>query len=323
MKYIFLIAVIIAIPTVSANERIVVSISDFIPIVKEIGGDFVEVDYILPPGSDPHSFYLTKDTVDKINDADVIILANSNLLSYEKKIKENYDKEYLDFEDYRKNGVMLKDFDGFHNNSHGYWLGIDNAIAIAKTVAIKLAEMEPEHAEYFFSSFNKFEKEMAEAKEFAVNMAKEYDLYGKKVVAVVPGVCYIISNLGMDADAILMAEGAAYTANFEEIKDKLENGECIAIVVPEFMKKAKAGEVARQLAEDTNSKVVYVKFSMAGRNESYAGMLYYNVLQFLSIAKTKVENREGYNAELIMLCISLALLSLIEGIIIYKKVKND
>ncbi len=321
LKYIIFLLLIL-IPVASAGEKIVVSISDFSSIVKEIGGDFVEVDYILPPGSDPHSFYLTKSTIDKIEGADIIILANSNLLSYEKKIKENYDKEYLDFEDYE--GVKLKDFDGFYNNSHGYWLDANNAIAIAKAITMKLAEAEPEHAEYFISSFNKFEKEVREAKNFAIEKAKEYDLYGKKVVAVVPGVCYIISNLGMETDAILMAEGTAYVgADFGEIEKKLESGEYLALIVPEFMKKAKAGEIARQIAEDASSEVIYVKFSMTEENESFVGMFYYNTLQLLSLSKTKIENKSGYSMELIMLSISLALLSLAEGVMLYKMVRGE
>jgi len=308
-----LIVAILLFPTAMGKINVVVSMPDFECIVEEIGG--INASVILPAGADPHSFSITKDVIDEIKKADLIILANSALLSYEKDIKENYNKDYLDFEDYEK--IELFDFDGFKQNPHGYWLYANNSVAIAKAIAYKLAEVEPDKADYYITSFNNFEKRVLEAKKNAIEIAKENGIYGKKVVAAVPGVCYIAKNVGMDADKILFAESVALlnAKEIEEIKEKLEKGEYVGIIVPEFLKEAKVGEIARQIAYDSNSSVIYVKFATGG--DSYINLFYYNVMQMISLGSKKAVKEEN-NLPLIYLSISLALLAAFEGFLLYK-----
>lgn len=298
----------------AAGINVVVSIADFGAIAKEIGGNDVNVSVILPPGADPHSFSVTKEVVDEIKEADLIILANSALLSYERNIKESYDKEYLDFDDYE--GVELFDFDGIEKNPHGYWLYANNSISIARAIAEKLAEIEPEKAEYFNASLKNFEERMKEAWRMANDVAEQKNLKGKKFVAAVPGVCYIGRNVGMEADKIMFAEGTSLlnAREMEEIKEKLRKGEYVAIVVPEFLKNAKAGEVARQLAMETNASIVYVKFAEGGG--SYTSLFYYNAVQMLSAGGEKVV--EKHNLLAIYLSITLALLVAVETFLLYK-----
>jgi len=311
---IFFIAMLFLIPLASGKLNVAVSMADFEAIAREIGGDEINITVILPVGSDPHSFSLDKNRLDVLNKADLIILANSDLLSYEKKIKENFDKEFLDFEDYEKYNVTLLDFNGFKNNPHGYWLYINNSIAIAKAITYKLAELMPEKKDYFMQNLAKFEKEIKYAQTIIINISKEKGLYGKKVVASVPGVCYIAKNVGMEADEILLSEASALpnAKKLGEIERKLENKEYMAIILPEFMKESKAGEIVRQIASDTNCSIVYVKFGVGGSD--YISIFYYNAIQLLSL---QPYSKSTHNSYLIYLSILLALLAGIEALIIY------
>lgn len=312
MKWLFFL-VIFLIPFASAKINVVVSIPDFESIVKEIGENEVNVTVILPPGSDPHSFSITKEILDELKDADLIILANSNLFSYEKNLK-SLDKEFLDINDYIKNGVVLLNFGEFKENPHGYWLYINNTIAIAKTIALKLIEIEPEKEAYFMENFVEFENELKIAYQIVINLSKEEGLYGKKVVAAVPGVCYIAKNVGLEADEILLTEGNALPSaeKLREIEEKLREKSYTAIILPEFLKNAKAGDIVKQIALDTNSSVVYVKFATGG---NFTYNFYYNAFHLLF--KNETSHAQN-NLWLIYLSISLAILVAIEGIIIYK-----
>jgi len=83
-----------------------------------------------------------------------------------------------------------------------------------------------------------------------------------------------------------MAEGSGFASGKEigNIEDKLKNGGYGGIVVPEFMKEAKAGEIANQIAGDTGAEVVYVKFSMAGSDDSYVNDCYHNAMELSTLA---------------------------------------
>ncbi|HEC76951.1 MAG TPA: hypothetical protein ENI33_06825 [Thermoplasmatales archaeon] len=305
---------IFLIPTSSAFN-VVVSIPDFAPIVKEIAGNYANISVILPAGSDPHSFSITKDTINKIKNADIIILANSDLLSYERNIKENYNKNYLDFSDYEKYGVILLDFGNFKNNPHGYWMYVNNTIAIAKAITHALNKMEENVS--FNDSLNKFEKKIREAEAVLINIAKENGIYGKKAIACVPGVCYIAKNMGVETDEILFYEGvsSADIQKLSSLKEKLKSGKYFTIIVPEFMKYSKGDEIAKQLAHDANSSITYVKFATG--DESYFNLFYYNAISIISSGNKK-NFQEKYDLGLIFLTILISIIALIEGLIIYR-----
>jgi len=268
-------------------------------------------------GSDPHSFYITQETVKQIEEAELIILADSHLLSYESNIKANYpEKEYLDFDDYN---ATLDSFPRYEKNPHGYWLKYENAIAIAEKVRDKLSEMYPEKRDYFNSSFMNFEQQLKNAENDIIKMEKERGVYGKTFVASVPGVCYIIQNAGMKVGAVLMAEGSGFASGKEikDIEDKLSSGEYNGIVVPEFMENAKAGEISKQMAEDTDSVVIYVKFSTASADDSYINDCYHNAIQFMSTEGMEAGKGKS-NSYLIPVIISLLLLVSLQSLIIYR-----
>ncbi len=309
--------------------EVVVSISDFIPLVKAVGGSFVEVNSILPPGGDPHSFYITQDTVKQIENADVIILADSRLLSYEANIKENYpEKRYLDFDDYN---ATLDTFPGYGANPHGYWLKFENALAIAGKVRDELSGLRPSDAEYFNSSFSRLEAEVVGAGEDIRRMSEEWGIYGMNVVAAVPGVCYAVQNSGMEVGAVLMAEGSGFASGKEigDIEDKLKSGEYGGIVVPEFMKEAKAGEIANQIAGDTGAKVAYVKFSMAGSDDSYVNDCYHNAMELSTLAVGADSGDGGTggiwsgNGYLVPVIISLVLLVILQFLVMLGLYRRD
>jgi len=308
-----LIIFLLIFPGVKAEDKVkvAVSISDFASILKEIGGNEVEIHYILPPYTDPHSFSLTREKIEEIKRADLVILANSELLSYEKKIKELYASNYVDFPDYEKNGAKLLSFGDYNKNPHGYWLYAENAIAIAKTIAIKLQEITGK--DIYMERFVEFKRRVMNEVNCTVNESIVSGIYGKKVIAAVPGVCYIPANYGIWVDEVIASEGSATIGarEVEKIERKLKEGEYDGIIIPDFMKNSKVGEIASIIAHDTGSRIIYVKFVS---NESYESVFLHNFIQFIQ----PVEIQESkYSNELIIMCIALSIFAIFEGGIIY------
>ncbi|AEA47261.1 metal ABC transporter substrate-binding protein [Archaeoglobus veneficus] len=292
----FTLLMLIALATPASAIEVVCSVPDLTPIVKAVGGEIVNVTSVMPPGSDPHAFSISMETMERLGNADLIVLANSKLLHFEEKIKENYGEKCIDFEDYAAFGAKLDSFPGYDENPHGYWLKFENGVAIARAVEAKLSSILPEYAWYFEGNLEEFEKEVAEAKRIIRSAAAEQGIEGKACVAAVPGVCYIIQNSGMEVDAVLLAEGLGFVSgkDLAEIVEKLKSSEYVCIVVPEFMKNSKAGEIARQISADTGKPVIYVKFVMVGEDDSYTGLQYFNALRFSGLSYTKAEKSSGY-----------------------------
>ncbi len=255
---------------VAEKPVIVVTVSDLKPIVESVAGNYYDVRSLLPPGSDPHHFSLSGEDVEMLKKAEIIVLANSDLLSFERKIKEEFPDRVLDFPDYH---AKLEDFPGYKKNPHGYWLEPENAVAIARAVAKRISENHPEMKEEVDLRLKLFREDVEDAAREARNIVG--DLRGEKFVAMVPGVCYIASSLNLTVAAVMLSEGSGFVSGseLEKIKDGLKSGEYEGIIVPEFMKGTKGGEVAEQLCSDAGCRVAYVKFSTG---DSYVATLIVN-----------------------------------------------
>ncbi|MBO8182380.1 MAG: metal ABC transporter substrate-binding protein [Archaeoglobus sp.] len=301
---------IVFLPQSAVALDIVCTNPDFVPIVKEIGGSEVSVTSLLPPGSDPHSFSISKSDMDRLKASDLIILTNSELFSFEKKIKAEYAEKVLDFSDYSAEGARLDDFPGFRNNPHGYWLKIENAVSIARAVEKKLSRLYPEKKDYFGKNLELFVEKMDDLKEVSSKVVGVN--YGKNTscLAVIPGVTYIIENAGLRVGAVLMGEGLGFASGKEyaEIQDKLKSDELSCIVVPESMKKSKAGEIAEQLSRDSGKPVVYVKFVVGAQDVDYSEIQIYNLIAFAKAFSVTKSESIASSQELLYILILMVLI---------------
>ncbi|HID74097.1 MAG TPA: hypothetical protein EYP43_03505, partial [Thermoplasmata archaeon] len=265
-----------------AEVRVVVSLPDMEPVVRDVGGRHVEVSSILPPGSDPHGFTVTQEVMADIADADILVLANSDLLGFEGDVVENFpDIERLDFPDYEAEGATLDPFPGYDRNEHGYWLKIDNARAIARGFAAAISRIDPDNADEYAHNLDAFSGRLDRASDDLDLLSDHHGLRGKKVVAAVPGVAYIVQNMRMDVGAILLAEGSGFVGGSAvlDVQKGLSSGEYIAIVCPESMREARAGEVSEQLSRDTGAPVIYVRFLSVEDSDDFLSQVYYNAGQ--------------------------------------------
>lgn len=322
MRYLpLLLLLIFFLPLPAAAEephiKVAVTIPDMAIIVREIGGARVEVKSVMPPGADPHSFSLTPQDREVLEEADLIVLANSELLHVEESIKENYaGKEILDFPDY---GATLLDFPSCSDCPHGYWLYFDNILAIAKAVRDELVMMDPEGSAFYASNYDDLLSRVERAKADILETSRELGLYGKSVVTAVPGVNYIVLNAGMKVGATLLKEGTGFISGEElaGIERGLEEGRYIGVVCPESMKEAKPGELSEQISKDTGSPVAYVRFIVSDDVADPVSLQYYNMasLKGLLIAPST----RGFSTPLVLtLIITLALLAAGEAYVIYR-----
>jgi len=259
---------------------VAVTLSDIVPIVRAVGGDLVAPFAVMPSGSDPHSFSVSAEIVQRVRGAALIVFANTSFLSFEERLKHDLPGVPLvDWPEYEAYGARLLDFPGLARNPHGFWLDHVNGRAIAGAVANALVERGAP-SEVITSNLLRFVEELEAAHATGRALADEAGLTGDTLVAVVPGVAYVVQNVGaVVGDILLPDEGTSgvNAAKLESVARKLHAKEARGIVCPLSMKEAKPGQAARQLAEDTGSRVIYVRFLSAGDGEgSYLSQAYYN-----------------------------------------------
>lgn len=147
--------------TVNSNKLVVVTtmypLYDF---VKNIGGDYVNVHLLIPPGVELHSF--------EPKPQDIITVYNSDMFVYMSDVMEPWVKDIVagskkDLNSVNAGGdiTVMKQDDEYHEDNHHdnehhdtekdphVWLDFMNAIIIVEKITHSLEEIDPENAHVY------------------------------------------------------------------------------------------------------------------------------------------------------------------------------
>ena len=306
---------------------IVVSIPSLAMIVKHITGNASIIDTILPEGVDPHSYSLTVEDVEKINKADLLILADVEHLTLEAQILEiSENKIFLDFKNYTAYGAYMIDIPGFKHNFHGYWIYPDNALAIAEAIHDTLSSMFPQLKEHYDENLNVFKEKISELKMEFRAVSEKYGLNNTGVAIAVPGVAYIAKMFGFEIKALFIKGPGRFinATEIAKIENDIRSGKIKYIVCESILKDAKAGELSEQIAEDTGIQVIYVSIFSLRILKDYFSLMTYNIAAVESVVSHQ-EGGKDQQLQLFSMYIVvgiLAIISFIEGFIIFRMRKS-
>ncbi|MCJ7502198.1 MAG: metal ABC transporter substrate-binding protein, partial [Acidobacteriia bacterium] len=166
-------------PAAAASKlKIVTSTTDLAEFAAQVGGDRVEVESIARGYQDPHYVEAKPSFVLKLHRADLLIAVGLQLeigwlppliTQCGNPAVQVGAKGYLDASQFAEileipTGVVTRAMGDVHpfGNPH-YWLDPENGRRIARGIALKLAEMQPEGAAYFEGRFQAFSKRLDEA----------------------------------------------------------------------------------------------------------------------------------------------------------------
>jgi ABC-type Zn uptake system ZnuABC Zn-binding protein ZnuA len=167
-------------PTAAAakNLNVITATTDLAALAQEVGGDKINVEAMAKGYQDPHFVEAKPSFLLKLRHADLLIVVGLQLeigwlpplitQSGNSRIQVGANG-YLDASQFSEileipQGSITRAMGDVHplGNPH-YWLDPDNGRRVAKGIAGKLAEMDPEDAAYFQQRDQDFERRLAEA----------------------------------------------------------------------------------------------------------------------------------------------------------------
>ena len=251
----------ITLPLAHGSEsriNIVATLQIYSYFAKQIGGERVNVTYIVPQGEDIHSYSLKYEDIEKLNRANLVILASSEFFAIDRNIKEKVSgKEILDFKDYN---VTLYPLGNMERNVHGYWLYPQNAINISLAIKKKLEEMDPQHRSYYENNFLKFKNEVESTLQRIDVIKDETGIKGRNVLLVIPGVFYVAKTMGLNVKGTILEGPHQFISEsgLKEIRKEIENGNISCIINAVGLQSSKAGQIAIELSRETGVKIAYI-----------------------------------------------------------------
>lgn len=181
-------------------------------VVREVGGEVVEVKSILPPGAEPHSYEPgIQEIITSIQNASLIVMTGPHHLPVEERIKELSEEglinvPILNYENYQETGLIVLSILGSGApNPHGYVYSINGLKAIAKACASELSRILPEKSDYFAKRLKTYLQRLSLLEEKIDKM----NVKGTRVILSGPILQYIAEDLGLKVEKVVVkAHGA-------------------------------------------------------------------------------------------------------------------
>lgn len=163
---------------------VITSVSPITNIVKNVGGDRINLTGLVPEGVNSHTFELVPSDVIKLNEADLVIINGLFLEDNIEKavnetLKKNPNIQLLKLGDNSVNSTdWVFDFsfpkEQGHPNPH-LWLNVAYAMQFVNLTRDKLIEMDPHNADYYDDNANRY-----------INLLKQLDEGIKISVETIP-----------------------------------------------------------------------------------------------------------------------------------------
>jgi len=141
-------------------------------LVRQVGGDLVEVIEVLPPGASPHTYNFSPSDIQDLARAELVFgigfgvdnwiydlvesvatNVNNDEIPSGLEVIELHDKIQL----WTFDGVQIQPEDGFENVDPHYWLDPENARLMAGQIVEVLTELDPDSKDIFAKNLEDFE----------------------------------------------------------------------------------------------------------------------------------------------------------------------
>ncbi len=261
-------------------------------VVRQVGGTQVELQVLLPAGTDPHSFDPTPQDIAKISDAKLIFVNGAGLETFLTPLLENAEADDKIVE--VSTGIdLLKapnatDKSSTQGDPHT-WTDPNNVMIWVENIREALSQADPEHADLYARNAAAYDAKLKEIDAWIREEIAQIPAENRKLVTDHLLLGYYAEEYGLEQiGAILPGYSSLAEASAQElakVEDAIRSFGVKAIFVGNTVNPA----LGKRIAEDTGVKLVYFytgSLSDAdGNAPTYLDYLRYNTKAFVEALK--------------------------------------
>lgn len=142
---------------------------------KNIGKDKIELNYIVPPSSEPHDYEISAKTIKDIQNADLLIKNGLGIDGFSDNIKSESDKlnilvasEGIEKITYKEEGHdedQIEEEHEYGKYDPHVWLDINNAIKECENIKNEFIKIDSKNKGYYEENYNNYVKELKDLQE--------------------------------------------------------------------------------------------------------------------------------------------------------------
>ena len=285
----FIVLLITLCPFPCFGEKIPVAASIFpvADMVKQVGGDYVEVISVIPPGASPHTYEPKPSVLKRISSVKIFFMIGAGLEYWNEKFVKNTGGRLMKV--VLSDGVdLIHEKERHHGEKAGkphsedtfanphIWLDVEIAKSMVKRIVAALASLDNGHALYYEERGNKYITELDSLDRTIYKETEKFKI--RKYVSFHPAWEYFARRYGIESAGVIESVPGKSPTPLE-IKRIVENikihGVRAVFAEPQFNPK-----VAEVIAREAGIKVLMLD-PMGGpgikERESYIDIMKYNL----------------------------------------------
>jgi ABC-type Zn uptake system ZnuABC Zn-binding protein ZnuA len=293
-------------PTKKLN--VVTSVSPITNIVKNIGGDKIDLAGLVPEGVNSHTFELVPSDVIKINNADIVIIDGLGLDTNIEDIAEvaqtmNPKLKMLKLGD---NTITPEQwvFDYSFPKEKGdpnphLWLNVAYAMKFANLTRDKLIELDPQNAQYYAANTDRYISLLKKLDEGIMKAVQTVPPQNRKLLTYHDSWAYFASRYNMTVIGAVQPSdfGEPTPQEVTRIIDQIRSEKVPAIFASEVF----PTEIVNQIAKEGNVKIVGtlsdddLPSNPGDPEHTYVGMMLENMKNMLVPLGGNITSLQGVN----------------------------
>lgn len=241
--------------------KVVVTFNPLKEFVEYIGKDKVDVDVIIPNGTEPHDFEPKAKDIIKLNQGNIFIYNGLGMENWVEKTLKSVENEETLIVDSSKGCDPIK-IDGDNNQKNGsdngetvsdphIWLGLSTAKKQAFNIKEALIKVDKSNKSFYEKNYNEFEKKI----DILFNDYKDKfkTLRNKKFVTGHSAFAYFCRDFGLEQRSVegVFAEGEPGSKKMKELIDYCKSNNIKTI----FSEENISPKVSQTLAKEVGAKV--------------------------------------------------------------------
>ena len=153
----------------SAKIKIVTTVFPLYDFAREVGGRFVEVSLLLPPGVEPHAFEPTPGDISRINEADIFIFSSPVMEPWVQRLLPGITNQNLQIVDASRGDQLLarkKVSEAGETWEHGnrdphFWLDLSIDMTVVDSIAEALIDRDSENKNVYLASAGAYKSKLS------------------------------------------------------------------------------------------------------------------------------------------------------------------
>jgi ABC-type Zn uptake system ZnuABC Zn-binding protein ZnuA len=312
----------------TAQIKVISSASIFADMAKEIGGDKIVSESIVPVGSDPHTYEPTPSDVGLIRSADLILV---NGLTFEEWINSLIDNSGTTAPKVTITaGIDAIQSDKYANayDPHA-WMDARHGLQYVDNILAALIKVDPSNTAYYQARHQRYRKEIRDLDKYISDAIQTIPADRRVLITSHDAFAYYGQRYGLELNAIMgiSTEAEARTSDIVRVSKAIKTTGIPAI----FVESTINPKLIEQIAKDSDIVVGGELYAdsigkKGSEGDSYTKMLRHNtdvIVQALSRERVSPTTGEDGStssmSNVYLLVLGLLLLLLIGGVILLRR----